>query len=171
MAVPPWSGGPNSAGASTASLVNRSRRHRPSGCARWAKLTSPSSWRCCATWLGCSTIQPAWPATPVRCGGPHVPPGQGAAAVGHAQTHAQGDTIMIARIATFPTLPPDVSAEVHRNVLDRFMPALRAQDGFVAGYWLAYSAGSWCSFQDWEMEQTTHRGADVALTSHQRPSQ
>ena len=44
---------------------------------------------------------------------------------------------MIARIATFPSLPPDVSAEVRRNVLERFMPALRAQDGFVAGYWLA----------------------------------
>jgi len=53
---------------------------------------------------------------------------------------------MIARIATFPTLPPDVSAEVHRNVLDRFMPALRAQDGFVAGYWLADAAETWISF-------------------------
>ena len=47
---------------------------------------------------------------------------------GHAQTHAQGDTSMIARIATFPTLPPDISAEVRRNVLERFMPALRAQE-------------------------------------------
>ena len=53
---------------------------------------------------------------------------------------------MIARIATFPTLPADVSAEVHRNVLDRFMPALRAQGGFVAGYWLADAAGTWISF-------------------------
>ncbi len=52
---------------------------------------------------------------------------------------------MIARIATFPTLPAGVSAEVHRNVLDRFMPALRAQDGFVAGYWLADAAGTWIS--------------------------
>ena len=59
---------------------------------------------------------------------------------------------MIARIATFPTLPPDVSAEVHRNVLDRFMPALRAQDGFVAGYWLADAAGTWISFTVWESE-------------------
>src|SRR3981081_2690102 len=36
-AAPPWSGEPNSAGTSTASPGNRSRRRRPSGCAPWAK--------------------------------------------------------------------------------------------------------------------------------------
>jgi quinol monooxygenase YgiN len=69
---------------------------------------------------------------------------------------------MIARIATFPTLPPDVSAEVRRNVLDRFIPALRAQDGFVAGYWLADAAGTWISFSVWESEAAAQRAGERA---------
>ena len=48
---------------------------------------------------------------------------------------------MIARIATFPKLAPEIDAEVRRNVLERFMPALRAQEGFVAGYWVANEDG------------------------------
>jgi len=78
---------------------------------------------------------------------------------------------MIARIATFLTLPPDVSAEVHRNVLDRFMPALRAQDGFVAGYWLADAAETWISFTVWESEALAQRGGERANATPLLPGQ
>jgi heme-degrading monooxygenase HmoA len=69
---------------------------------------------------------------------------------------------MIARIAMFPTLPPDISAEVRRNVLERFMPAIRAQDGFVAGYWLANADGTWISFTIWQSEEAAQRGGERA---------
>ena len=78
---------------------------------------------------------------------------------------------MIARIATFPTLPPDVSAEVRRNVLERFMPALRAQDGFVAGYWLANADGTWISFTVWESEAAAQRGGQRANATPLLPRQ
>jgi quinol monooxygenase YgiN len=69
---------------------------------------------------------------------------------------------MMARIATFPTLPPEMSAEVRRNVLERFMPAIRAQDGFVAGYWLADEDGTWISFSIWESEAAMERAGQRA---------
>lgn len=69
---------------------------------------------------------------------------------------------MIARIATFPSLRPDTSAEVRRNVLERFMPALRAQEGFVAGYWLANDEGTWISFSIWESEAHMERAGERA---------
>jgi hypothetical protein len=78
---------------------------------------------------------------------------------------------MIARIATFPSLPPDVSAEVRRNVLERFMPALRAQDGFVAGYWLANTDGTWISFTVWESEAAAQRGGQRANATPLLPGQ
>jgi heme-degrading monooxygenase HmoA len=78
---------------------------------------------------------------------------------------------MIARIATFPTLPPDVSAEVRRNVLERFMPALRAQDGFVAGYWLATADGTWISFTVWESEAAAQHGGQRANATPLLPGQ
>jgi hypothetical protein len=78
---------------------------------------------------------------------------------------------MIARIATFPTLPPDISAEVRRNVLQRFMPALRAQDGFVAGYWLANADGTWISFTVWESEAALERGGERANATPLLPGQ
>jgi len=78
---------------------------------------------------------------------------------------------MIARIATFPTLPPDISAEVRRNVLERFMPAIRAQDGFVAGYWLADADGTWISFTVWESEAAMVRGGERANATPLLPGQ
>ena len=78
---------------------------------------------------------------------------------------------MIARIATFPTLPPDISAEVRRNVLERFMPALRAQDGFVAGYWLANTDGTWISFTVWDTEAAVERGGERANATPLLPGQ
>jgi hypothetical protein len=43
---------------------------------------------------------------------------------------------MIARISTFHPLPPDIAAASRHNVLERFLPALTDQEGFVAGLWL-----------------------------------
>jgi hypothetical protein len=78
---------------------------------------------------------------------------------------------MIARIATFASLPPDVSAEVRRNVLERFMPAIRTQDGFVAGYWLANADGTWVSFTVWESKTAMERGGERANATPLLPGQ
>jgi heme-degrading monooxygenase HmoA len=78
---------------------------------------------------------------------------------------------MIARIATFTTLPPEISAEVRRNVLERFMPAIRTQDGFVAGYWLANADGTWISFTVWESEAAAERGGARANATPLLPGQ
>ena len=78
---------------------------------------------------------------------------------------------MIARIATFPSLPPDISEEVRRNVLERFMPAIRARDGFVAGYWLANADGTWISFTVWESEAAAQRGGERADATPLLPGQ
>jgi len=78
---------------------------------------------------------------------------------------------MIARIATFPSLPPAISAEVRRNVFDRFMPALRVQDGFVAGYWLADEDGTWISFSVWQSEADLERASQRANATPLLPGQ
>jgi hypothetical protein len=78
---------------------------------------------------------------------------------------------MIARIATFPSLPPEISAEVCRNVLERFMPALRIQDGFVAGYWLADEDGTWISFTVFESEANLERAGRRANATPLLPGQ
>ena len=78
---------------------------------------------------------------------------------------------MIARIATFPSLPPAISAEVRRNVFDRFMPALRVQDGFVAGYWLADEGGTWISFSVWQSEADLERASQRANATPLLPGQ
>ena len=78
---------------------------------------------------------------------------------------------MIARIATFPTLAPEIEAEVRRNVLERFMPALRAQEGFVAGYWVANGDGTWVSFSVWESQEAHERGGQRANSAPLLPGQ
>ncbi len=78
---------------------------------------------------------------------------------------------MIARVAVFPPLPPDVDAEVRRNVRERFLPALRAQDGFVDGYWLTREDGSWLSLTVWESEEAQRRGGAAANAMPLLPGQ
>lgn len=65
---------------------------------------------------------------------------------------------MIARIGTFNPMTPDVAAESSRNLLDRFLPALRSQEGFVAGYWLDAPDGRQLSITIWESEEALHEG-------------
>ena len=78
---------------------------------------------------------------------------------------------MIARIATFPPLAPEIAAEVRRNVLERFMPALRVQEGFIAGYWLADDDGRWISLTIWENEDAQRRGGERANATPLLPGQ
>jgi hypothetical protein len=78
---------------------------------------------------------------------------------------------MIARIATFPSLPPAISAEVGGNVLDRFMPALCVQDGFVAGYWVADEGGTWILFSVWQSEADLERASQRANATPLLPGQ
>lgn len=78
---------------------------------------------------------------------------------------------MIARIATFPNLAPEVEAEVRRNVLERFMSALQAQEGFVAAYWVANKDGTWVSFTIWESEEAHLRGGQRANATPLLPGQ
>jgi hypothetical protein len=68
-------------------------------------------------------------------------------------------------------LTPDISAEVRRNVLKRFMPAIRVQDGFVAGYWLANENGTWISFSIWESEADMERAGQRANATPLLPGQ
>ena len=69
---------------------------------------------------------------------------------------------MIARIGTFQPMPPDVAAESRRNLLERFLPALRAQPGFVGGYWLEAPDGRQLSITVWESEEALREGAQRA---------
>ncbi len=78
---------------------------------------------------------------------------------------------MIARVATFPNLSSEIGAEVRRNVLERFLPAVSAQDGFVAGYWLANEDGTWVSITVWESEAQMELAAQRANATPLLPGQ
>jgi hypothetical protein len=65
---------------------------------------------------------------------------------------------MIARVGTFHPMTPDVAAASRRNLLERFLPALRAQVGFVAGYWLEAADGQQLSITVWESEEALQEG-------------
>ena len=65
---------------------------------------------------------------------------------------------MIARIGTFRRLTPEQRAASEDNLRRRFLPALRAQPGFVAGYWLAGADGTLLSVTIWESVETMEEG-------------
>ena len=66
---------------------------------------------------------------------------------------------MIARIGTFLTLTPEAAAESRRNLLERFLPALKDQEGFVGGFWLNGEDGRHLSITVWASEEAMRRGA------------
>lgn len=78
---------------------------------------------------------------------------------------------MIVRYATFAPMTPEVDAEVRRNVLERFMPALRAQPGFLSGTWAIAADGTWRSITVWESEAALQRGAERANATPLLPGQ
>jgi len=65
---------------------------------------------------------------------------------------------MIARIGIFQHLAPEAAAESRRNLVERFLPALKAQEGFVAGYWLVGADGKRLSVSVWESEAALRTG-------------
>ncbi len=78
---------------------------------------------------------------------------------------------MIARIGTFLSLTPEAAAESRRNLLERFLPALKAQEGFVGGFWLNGADGRHLSITVWESEEAMRRGAAGANAAPLLPGQ
>ena len=78
---------------------------------------------------------------------------------------------MIARIGTFHPLPPDVAAASRQNLLQRFLPALKAQAGFVAGLWLEAEDGRQLSITVWDSEEALQQGAVRANAAPLLPGQ
>jgi hypothetical protein len=82
---------------------------------------------------------------------------------------------MIARIGTFLSLTPEAAAATRYNLLERFVPALKAQEGFVAGLWLEAADGRQLSITVWESEellrQAAARANAVPLLPGQDPTQ
>ena len=78
---------------------------------------------------------------------------------------------MIARVGTFAHLSAEAATEGRRNLLERFMPALRAQAGFVLGVWLQGEDGKSLSITVWESEEALATGAQRANVTPLLPGQ
>lgn len=78
---------------------------------------------------------------------------------------------MIVRIATFAPWTPEVEAEVRRNLLERFMPALLAQAGFITAYWATAEDGHPVSISVWESQEAMARGGAAANATPLLPGQ
>jgi hypothetical protein len=78
---------------------------------------------------------------------------------------------MMARVGAFSSLSPEAAAESRRNLLERFLPALKAQEGFVGGYWLAGEDGGLLSITVWESEGAMQRGGQRANATPLLPGQ
>jgi heme-degrading monooxygenase HmoA len=78
---------------------------------------------------------------------------------------------VIARLGVFEPMPEDIHAEYRRNLAERFKPALAAQDGFVAGYWLQAPDGRELSFTVWASEAALATGAQRANATPLLPGQ
>ena len=69
---------------------------------------------------------------------------------------------MIARVGSFEGLSAAAAAESQRNLLERFMPALQAQAGFVLGLWLEGEDGKLLAISVWESKEAMAVGAQKA---------
>lgn len=78
---------------------------------------------------------------------------------------------MIARIGTFLFLTPEAAAESRRNLLERFLPALKAQEGFAGGFWLNGEDGRHLSITVWASEEAMQQGAVRANATPLLPGQ
>jgi heme-degrading monooxygenase HmoA len=65
---------------------------------------------------------------------------------------------MIARIGIFHHVTPEAAAALHHNLVARFRPALKAQAGFIARYWLTDAGGKHLSVTIWEDEAALRTG-------------
>ena len=78
---------------------------------------------------------------------------------------------MIARIGTFLNLTPEAAEVSRHNLLERFLPALKAQEGFVGGFWLNGEDGRHLSITVWESEEAMRLGAAQANATPLLPGQ
>lgn len=78
---------------------------------------------------------------------------------------------MIARIGTFLSLSPEAASASRRNLIERFLPALKEQEGFIGGFWLNGADGRHLSITVWESEEAMRRGADRANAAPLLPGQ
>ncbi len=78
---------------------------------------------------------------------------------------------MIVRYAAFEWMAPDVEAEARRNLLERFMPALRAQPGLISATWATAEDGTLRSITVWESEEAMQRGGERANAAPLLPGQ
>lgn len=78
---------------------------------------------------------------------------------------------MIARVGSFEGLSAEAVAESQRNLQERFMPALRAQAGFVLGLWLEGEDGKLLAISVWESSEAMAVGAQQANATPLLPGQ
>ena len=82
---------------------------------------------------------------------------------------------MIARVGIFENLSPEAEAASTHNLRERFLPALKAQEGFVGGYWLKGEDGKALSITLWEsvamVQEGGRRANAVPLLPGQTPEQ
>jgi len=78
---------------------------------------------------------------------------------------------MITRVGRFEGLSAEAAAESQRNLQERFMPALRAQAGFILGLWLEGEDGKLLSITVWESTEAMVAGAQQANATPLLPGQ
>jgi hypothetical protein len=78
---------------------------------------------------------------------------------------------MIARIGHFDPMTPEQMAAAEFNLRERFKPALTAQEGLVAAYWLKQPDGHWLSFTIWESVEHLIQGGTRANATPLLPGQ
>jgi Antibiotic biosynthesis monooxygenase len=83
----------------------------------------------------------------------------------------KGEMLMIARVATFTPMAPDVEAEMHRNLRVRFISAIQEQEGFIAAYWLMGEDKQVWSISFWESEEAMRAGGQRANATPLVPGQ
>jgi heme-degrading monooxygenase HmoA len=69
---------------------------------------------------------------------------------------------VIARVGRFLNLTEDEAARRRANLLERWLPALERQEGFVYGFWLENGDREWLSITVWESEEALAAGAKNA---------
>ncbi len=78
---------------------------------------------------------------------------------------------LIARVAFFDRLSPDIAAASEDNLHRRFLPALAGQPGFVSGLWCKDADGNALSVSVWESAEALREGGAHANATPLLPGQ
>lgn len=78
---------------------------------------------------------------------------------------------MIARIAFFDHLSPELAATSEDNLRRRFLPAIASQPGYVSGLWCKDPEGNALSISVWESEEALRDGGARANATPLLPGQ